>query len=372
MQIVPQERGTDPPLLVCSYEDRPESMDAMILMAESLCRVDPLVTLHLTVPRAPASVRDWAERRPQVVLSTQPPQDVAGWDVKGWLLLEQLEAGRPEAIWIDSDMIITRPISRLLQEFPRDSLIVTEDWDAPRAMRVGHLWGLPSGRLIERVNGCFVRATQAHRRLLARWFELVHDPDYRRAQTLPFQSRPLHLKSDDWLLTALLESEEFGRVRYDRLRLGRHIAQCAGSSGYRVRHRLLDLVRGLPPLVHCIGRKPWCSSPVGNRFQRFLLDLANDVSPYVLAARRVAVELGMNRPWLEPQTVPGAVLRRATAGHPGMAGLPLAALHAVQQKVVRATTSAQRPEPVQLSRSTAFSPNGGERAEPVCTQRKSS
>jgi len=78
--IRPLERA-DQCLRVCSYEDRPVAMDGLILMGESLCRVDPEVSLHLTVPGAPASVQAWPERRPEVVLSTRPPEGVSGWEV---------------------------------------------------------------------------------------------------------------------------------------------------------------------------------------------------------------------------------------------------------------------------------------------------
>ena len=157
---------------------------------------------------------------------------------------------------------------------------------------------------------------------------MTHDPRYREAQALPFERRPWHLASDQVLLTALLESVEFGRVPIDYLRLGRDIAQCAGSSGYRPHHRLLDLFRGLPPLIHCIGRKPWMFSHDQGRIHRFLIDLADDVSPYVLASRRVARDLGMYPGWVEARTSLGAMLRGLTAYHPAMAGLPLAILHA--------------------------------------------
>jgi len=305
-------------------------MDSVILMGESLCRVDPKVTLHLILPDAPGSVRSWAERRPQVVLSTDsPPDGVTGWDVKPWVLLRELDAGWPEAIWIDTDMIVTRPISALIEEFPPDSLIVTEEWSRPGVIPVCHLWGIPSLRPIAPINNCFVRVTEAHRPLLERYLEMVHEPRYRAASKLPLERRPFHLHSDTWVLTALLESEEFGRERFDVLRLGRHIAHCAGSSGYRPQHRLLDLFRGLPPLIHCIGRKPWASVRDRGRVYRLLIDLATDVSPYVLASRRIARELHLSPPWLEARTSMGAMLRRLTASHPGMAGLPLAILHAL-------------------------------------------
>ena len=325
--------NTDPPLRVCSYEDRPQSMDSPVLMGESLCRVDKRISLHLALPGAPASVRTWAERRPEIVLSTSPPEGVSGCDIKVWLLLQELKEGWPAAVYLDDDIIVTRPISRLLEEFPRDSLIVTEEWDRHKAIPVAHAWQWPSVRSVPVINSCLVRATQAHRPLLERWLEMMHDPRYRAAQALPFERRPWHLTSDQVLLTALLESAEFGQVPFDYLRLGRHIAHCAGSSGYRPYHRLLDLFRGLPPLIHGIGRKPWESSHDRDRLRRFLLDLATDVSPYVLASRSVARDLDMTPAWLEARTSLGALLRGLTACHPAMAGLPLAIPHAFYMKI---------------------------------------
>ena len=323
---------TDRSLCVCSYEDRPQAMDSLILMGESLCRVDANVSLHLTVPDAPPAVRAWAERRPEVVLCTKRPEGVSGWNVKPWLLLQELNAGNPQVLWLDDDIIVTRPVSVLLDEFPSESLIVAEEWTRS-TVPASHFWNLPSGRSIPVFNNCFIRATSANRTLLERWLQMLQDPRYRDAQALPFERRPLPLCHDGWPLIALLESAEFSQVPFDCIRRGRHIAQCAGSSGYLPRHRVLDLFRGLPPLIHGLGRKPWEPQPDPGRLQHFLLDLATDVSPYVLAGRKVARDLGMNAPWLEARTLTGATLRGMTSGHPGMAGLPLAILHALHKKI---------------------------------------
>jgi hypothetical protein len=197
------------------------------------------------------------------------------------------------------------------------------------------LWGMHSVRTVWPTNSSFVRATVAHRPLLERWLQMTNDPRYREAQRLPFERRPFHLSSDQVLLNALLGSEEFGHVSFDYIRLGRHIAHCAGSSGYRPAHRLLDLFRGLPPLIHCIGRKPWVSLHDEGRVYGYLTDLATDVSPYVLASRRVARNLDIRPSWLDARTLMGAILRGLTAFHPGMAGLPLATLHAVHMKITQ-------------------------------------
>src|ERR1700684_1340592 len=115
-------------------------MDSLILMGESLCRADPEVSLHVTVPEAPDSVRAWAERRREVVLSTTRPEGVSGWDVKAWLLLQELNAGNREALWLESDIIFPSPLSPLLNEAPADLLIVAEEWDGVSAAAVAHLW----------------------------------------------------------------------------------------------------------------------------------------------------------------------------------------------------------------------------------------
>jgi hypothetical protein len=317
-------------------------MDSLVLMGESLCRANVDVSLHLTVPEAPDSVRAWARRRPEVVLSTERPEGVSGWDVKPWLLLHELNEGRREAVWLDDDMIVTGSLSSLVRQFPSDSLIVAEEWWRTEAPPLYRFWGLPFGRRMPMINACVLRVTPTHRPLLERYLQMTQDPRYREVQTLPVASRPIPVLGDTTLLVALLESEEFGQVPFDYLRLGRHIAQCAGSSGYRPHDRLLDLFRGLPPLIHGLGRKPWDPVKSRGRIQRFLLDLATDVSPYVLAARRVARDIDMTPDWLEARTRTGAMFRRLTAGHPGMAGLPLASVHALHMKIGQMTQLSRR------------------------------
>ena len=320
-------------LRVCSYEDRAIGMDSLILMGESLCSVDPAVSLHLTVPDAPAKVKDWAASRPEVELSTEKLPGLSGWNIKPSLLLKELDAGWKEALWLDSDMIVSQPISKVVRRYPREALILAEEWTdaAPLAIAAG--WGLKSKRPISVVNNCFVRVTQAHKPIMERWREMLHDPRYRAAQAMPYDERPKHFLHDGWPLIALLESEEFAGVEYDFIRRNGEIAQCAGSSGYRPTHRILDVFRGLPALIHGLGRKPWEPPPAGGGAQRLLFDLATDVSPYVLASRKVAKRLKMNPEWTEARTLPGKVLRGVTGGHPGMAGLPLAILHSVEMRV---------------------------------------
>ena len=317
-------------LRVCSYEDRAIGMDSLILMGESLCSVDPAVSLHLTVPDAPAKVREWAARRPEVELSTERLPELSGWNIKPSLLLRELDAGWKEALWLDSDMIVSQPISKVVRRYPREALILAQEWIDAAPLAIAEGWGLKSKRPISVVNNCFVRVTEAHRPMLERWRTMLHDPRYRAAQAMPYDDRPKHFLHDGWPLIALLESEDFADVEYGFIRRNGEIAQCAGSSGYRPTHRILDVFRGLPALIHGLGRKPWEAPAAQDGPQRLLLDLATDVSPYVLASRRVARKLNMTPGWVDARTLPGKVLRGVTGGHPGLAGLPLAILHAME------------------------------------------
>jgi len=319
-------------LRVCSYEDRAIGMDSLILMGESLCSVDQSVSLHLTVPDAPAKVREWAASRPEVELSTETLPGLSGWNIKPSLLLKELDAGWEAPLWLDSDMIVSQPISKVVQRYSRRALVLAEEWTDAPPLAIAEGWGLKSKRPISVVNNCFVRVTQAHRPMMERWREMLHDARYRAAQATPYGQRPKHFLHDGWPLIALLECEEFADVEYDFIRRNGEIAQCAGSSGYRPTQRIMDVFRGLPALIHGLGRKPW-EEATGSGGRRLLLGVATDVSPYVLASRRVAKKLKMRPDWMEARTLPGKVLRGLTGGHPGLAGLPLAILHSMELRV---------------------------------------
>jgi hypothetical protein len=319
-------------LRVCSYEDRAIGMDSLILMGESLCSVDQSVSLHLTVPDAPAKVREWAASRPEVELSTETLPGLSGWNIKPSLLLKELDAGWEAPLWLDSDMIVSQPISKVVQRYSRSALVLAEEWTDAPPLAIAEGWGLKSKRPISVVNNCFVRVTQAHRPMMERWREMLHDARYRAAQATPYGQRPKHFLHDGWPLIALLECEEFADVEYDFIRRNGEIAQCAGSSGYRPTQRIMDVFRGLPALIHGLGRKPW-EEATGSGGRRLLLGVATDVSPYVLASRRVAKKLKMRPDWVEARTLPGKVLRGLTGGHPGLAGLPLSILHSVELRV---------------------------------------
>ena len=144
----------------------------MILMGESLCSVDQAVSLHLTVPDAPAKVREWAASRPEVELSTERLPELSGWNIKPSLLLKELDAGWEAPLWLDSDMIVSQPISKVVQRYSRDALLLAEEWTDAPPLAIAEGWGLKSKRPIGVVNNCFVRVTQAHRPMME--LSLIH------------------------------------------------------------------------------------------------------------------------------------------------------------------------------------------------------
>jgi hypothetical protein len=86
-------------------------------------------------------------------------------------------------------------------------------------------------------------------------------------------------------------------------------------------------------MIHCIGRKPWTPTSDLQGAHRFMLDFATDVSPYVLAARKVAGDLNMSPAWIEARTAPGSLFRGLAFRHPALAGLPFATLHTLHTKI---------------------------------------
>lgn len=121
-----------------------------------------------------------------------------------------------------------------------------------------------------------MQVTSAHYDFLNTWIEYLENDSYRKYQQLPMSERPKHAICEDSVLTALLASEVFGDLPVVFLKNGIDIAQCLSPGSYTTLDRLLTLVRGLPPLVHAMGKKPWEAK------SKSYYDL---LSPYTCVAR---------------------------------------------------------------------------------------
>ena len=139
--------------IVCVYEDRPDHLVGVRLLALSLLEFEPswrIVFFSVALPDdEELSV---LSKLDNVVIRHDVPKRFSAWNVKPALLLKLLEEGIGEVMWIDSDILLTAPLSSILNRCPKDALVITEEY--PWGMRHGSfgsvlrtkLWGFPVGR----------------------------------------------------------------------------------------------------------------------------------------------------------------------------------------------------------------------------------
>ncbi|HOJ53105.1 MAG: nucleotide-diphospho-sugar transferase [Phycisphaerae bacterium] len=342
------------PLTFAVYEDRPRAMIGLKLLLASLTRHHPEACVQLFCPCADAAFERWIARRGRIELQRRPWAR-CGWSIKPIVLLDVLETGCPDVTWIDSDIIVTGKLTGLLHRDDPQAMVVLEEtpWaPVPGGTYRTRCWGLPVGRSLPfTVNSGFIRVTPAHRELLVGWRELMQRPDYLQAQSIPYPRRPLHLRSDQDALEALLGSERFGGVRLHYLRCGVDVVQAIGPSGYAVGHRISSLVNGLPPLIHALGVKPWSLS-VDQGLRARLLgwyeQVHQELSVYVHVARDYRDELEEDCPWMDVRTTAGRLCRALTGQHPALQGLPQAVVDTTARwlkRAVKALTQPAHPSP---------------------------
>lgn len=251
----------------------------------------------------------------------------SGWNLKPHVLLQLMDEGYEEVIWIDSDILVTRDVysdlsglSRIIFVAAEEGLLGQNETEPLRAQ----LWGFPVARKFKfPLNTGVLRVTKAHIPLLRRWKELLESELYRQAQAQPMTLRPKHMFSDQDVLTALLSSEQFHKVPLKVLRRGRHIIQFYEYMGFTVRERIRCLFMGMPTFVHQQGWKPWLSgSERLSGLRGKLLSAYQDLSPYTMVALTLAP--GIDWEWLRARSRLSSVLRAISSGRPQLAGLPLA------------------------------------------------
>jgi hypothetical protein len=258
-------------------------------------------------------------------------------------LLPLVQDEETQVVWLDSDLMVTRDLLRLMDGAAPDVLVFSQEpVNQPHegsAVRTEG-WGLPVGRRIPwSLNSCVLRVTSCHRGLLERWRELLADGRYVRAQGEPIEDRPPHLSSDQDVLAALLGSAEFARVPLRVLRHGRDVLHTGGALGFTLGERIGGLVRPVPTVLHAIAGKPWVllggAKPAWGSFVWFR-QLMQELSPYVAHARRYRDDVGEAMAWLDHRTATGRVLRVLGLGHWALRGLPVT-LAATVLRRLRAT-----------------------------------
>ena len=320
--------------VICAYEDRSGHLIGAKILVSSVARHLPDVPVHLTCPAADESLRSWLRRYPGVHLEQGAELRGQGWDVKPTLLLKILEAGHDSAIWIDTDIVVTGDFRSKIKN--STAFIVAEEdyWNGRKENELRTRgWNLPVGRRLRRlVNSGFIRATRAHIPLLKAWKQLMASPEYQTARLLPFAKRPMHMLTDQDVLASLLGSDEFADVEVQFFRRGREIIQHSAANGYAPVHRVANLVRGAPPLVHSQAAKPWMFEDVPSLLKdprSFLTFMHLETSTYCHYARTYSDDLGALPDYLRIRSLPGRISNFFSGGNPHLRGLTQATMYSV-------------------------------------------
>src|SRR5690348_13551977 len=216
-------------LVICVAEDRKSCETGLQVLLMSLCRFSSNVRIVVFYPAADESFLNWARELSSEKIDVRPTpvKGAYGWNVKPQALLQLLNEGHQEVLWIDSDVVTTKDVFPLFSNLDHRVFVVTEEAlvgqnekDALRARQ----WGFVVRRKLPfPLNTGVLRVTHEHIPLLERWKGILESSDYKQVQTKSWDQRPVHMISDQDVLTALLSSEEFYTIPIKILRRGRDI-----------------------------------------------------------------------------------------------------------------------------------------------------
>jgi hypothetical protein len=317
---------------ICIVEDREACEPCLRLLLLSLRLHCPETPVNLFYSAGNAAFLEWVRQHPQVRVHTSGLPTGHGWNIKPDAMMYLLRAGFDEVVWIDSDVIVTRNIGPTFSRLSPSTFVATEhplgkERDDTNGRRAS-LWHLPVGRVLPAaLNSGVLRVTDQHQHLLERWRELLASQTYRESQTKPWGARPIHMLSDQDVLTALLTSREFSDIPLEVLRRGKHIIQFDGVWGYTLAERIRNLLGDGPTFIHSCAGKPWSERWASVPTLREYVKMAYlDLSPYTFSAIRFRNQLGLPHAWMEPHFRLTRFLRRIGSRHAALTGLPMAVL----------------------------------------------
>ena len=318
---------------ICVAEDRIICEPALKLLLLSLSKHCSNTVVNVFYPPADRKFQDWVKRFPQVTLHLEPFTDASHWNVKPYAMLFLLDQGFEEVIWLDSDVIVTRDICRVIGRLDNETLVITEEalWGAhedPGAIRA-RLSGLSVGRILPfALNTAVMRVTKFHYPILFRWRETLESKSYRDSQLLHWTDRPPHQVGDQDVMTALLTSVDFSNIPLRILLRGRDIIQFFGLYGYTLYERILNLIGQRPAFIHSQGHKPWRTEypPQNARvsLRKYAELLYIDLSPYTLSAISLRKEFDEDTSWMDAHFLASAMLRVGGFWCLPLVGLPIA------------------------------------------------
>lgn len=321
--------------LFCIAEDRRLEHIGLRLLLASLRRHAPDAPVRLYRPDPEPELLAWIRSGfPQVeVVPSRPPGAGSEWNCKPAALLPALESGIDVAVWLDSDLIVTRDPRPLLEPPAGGCVCLAQEMvSSPHQGTAARTrgWGWPVAREWPiSLNSCVIRTDRSHRDLLRAWQLRLEEPQYRHWQTQPYVKRPPAFLSDQDVLAALLGSPEFADIPVRVLRSGREIIHSGGARAQPVGERLAGILQPIPTFLHGGGHKAWVvlgpERDLPGLFFRFRR-LLQETSPYVAAAKEFRAEIGIDSPWLDFRSPLGVLGRAVGFGHHGLRGLPYAAL----------------------------------------------
>ena len=247
------------PVTFCLCEDRGIEEFGLRLAVCGIRRHCPSAEIVVYRSEPTRDFAGWLDER-RAVLVPHRPAGASSWNCKPHALLPLLREGRSQVVWMDSDVLMTRPCDALFGGCDERELGVCEEYrGAPHQgseLRTRG-WGLPLGRVFPRtLNTAVLRLTPRHIPLLERWRELLADPRYVPWQTRPLNDRPLHCWGDQDVLNALLGSTEFADLPVRILRTGREIIHCSSLTSFTVLERFRRAFGAAPHFVHGQGASP--------------------------------------------------------------------------------------------------------------------
>jgi len=320
--------------VVCLYEDRPTQVAGLKILLLTLDRYCPAWPVRLRFPGISGSFRTWLKRFSQVSLQEEKLLSSGSYNVKPAVLLDGLaDETTTSCLWLDTDVCVNRSLE-FIAAIPPEVVVVTQDpWEySDGSTHRSATWGLQAGRSLPGpLNTAVVRVTRHHERLLCAWQSAIQTERYLHEQTKPAVQRDQHMLSDQDALSALLASEEFSSIPVRRLMHPTEILQHHGSAAYGPYQRGLNVLHGMPSLIHAMGTvKPWNMPDRPNLFnsprdyyERSYLEL----SPYVHSARKFRAVLDEPAEWLDIHTLYGMAGTVAAFDRPLLKGLVQAALH---------------------------------------------
>ena len=325
-------------IAICIAEDRADCEVAVRILIASLLEAGVDIPIEVTFPPASGELIAWAKDRPTVFLSRDPIPNASFWNVKPQALCAALDKGYEHALWIDSDIIVANAkIAHVVELTEKGRFVITEE---PKLTLNAQLsseslttaWGLPVGRVYKRqINSGVVGCGRKHLPLLHAWRDIIESDAYRQMQEIPYAERPFHAFGDQNVLCALLGSKRFEDLDVAVLREGVDIIQHMFPACYRPGHRLLALAKGVPPLIHSQGPKPWRydKTPDARKEPEKYKQAFNcELSPYRFAAKALYRKQGWTCPeWIKRRSKWGAFFRIMSFDHWSLAGLPLAAVN---------------------------------------------